>query len=338
MKHARDIRVLSGVDKAAILFLCLGEKRGSALMQQLDEFDIHKITVAMSSLGPISSEMVEAVITEFMDGVEGGGSIVGSFEMAERMLAGFLPEEKVAEIMREIRGPLVGRNLWENFSALNEQVIANYLKGEHDQTVAAILTRLRAETAARVLPLLGLDRMAAVVERMMALESVPRHVLEQLEETVQQDFLVSAARRTGPDPQQRMADLFNKMDNTVFEGLSERLEQNASEAFGAIKQKMFTFDDLIRLDANSLARVMRAAEGNSLPLALRGARKEVRDRFFDSLPARSREMLIEEMANMGPVRSRDVQVAQSALVDQAMELARQEVIRLPMDEDDLLLE
>ncbi|TMV42744.1 flagellar motor protein, partial [Thioclava sp. BHET1] len=175
------------------------------------------------------------------------------------MLRNFLPEARVGEIMSEIQGPLMGRHMWENFSALDEQVIANYIKGEHDQTIAAILSKVKPDTAAKVLPLLGNDRMMDVLERMIGIDAMPRDVLQQIEETLQHEFIASATRAAGPDPQQRMADLFNKLDSNLFDKISTTLEMRIPDSFGAIKQKMFTFDDLVRLDVQSLARVMRLA-------------------------------------------------------------------------------
>jgi flagellar motor switch protein FliG len=337
-KHHKDHRKLSGPEKAAVLFLCLGEERGAELMKRLDEFDIHEITRAISSLGAIPQPVIEGVVTEFLESAGNGGSVVGSLDMAESMLMNFLPANRVGEIMEDIQGPLLGRNMWDNFSKLDAQVIANAIKDEHDQTVAAILSKVRPEVAAKVLPLLSNDRMMDVIERMIGIETVPRHALQQIEETLQQEFMTSSARSAGPDPTQRMADLFNKLDRSLFDQVTETLDERIPDAFGAIKQKMFIFDDLIKLDQQALARVMRTAEGNTLPLALRGARKEVRDAFLAALPSRSREMLLEEMASMGPVRGRDVQAAQSALVDAALDLAEEEVIRLPIDDDDVLIE
>ncbi|WP_241559877.1 flagellar motor switch protein FliG [Solirhodobacter olei] len=338
MKPVKDHRKLRGPEKAAVLFLCLGEERGAELMKRLDEFDIHEITRAISGLGTIPQPVIEGVINEFLETASHGGSVVGSMGMAEAMLMNFLPANRVSEIMDDIQGPLMGRNMWENFSKLDAQVIANAVKDEHDQTIAAILSKVRPEVSAKVLPLLGNERMMDVIERMIGIESVPRQVLQQIEETLQQEFMTASARSAGPDPTQRMADLFNKLDRTLFEEVSETLEARIPEAFGAIKQRMFIFDDLIKLDQQGLARVMRTAEGNTLPLALRGARKEVRDAFLGALPARSREMLLEEMSSMGPVRGRDVQAAQSALVDAALDLAAEEVIRLPIDDDDVIIE
>lgn len=327
-------RKLRGPEKAAVLFLCLGEERGSELMKKLDEAEIQKITRAMAGLGVIPAPLVEQVMLEFTESVTNGGGVVGSFSVAETMLRKFLPNEQVNEILKEVRGPLKERDLWERFSALNETVIANYLKGEHAQTAAAILSNVSPEVSAKVLPLMGVERMQEVIERMIGMEAVPHHMMRQIEETLQTDIIAAAAQPTAAERQQRMADLFNRLDRDLFENIAMGLEERLPETFKGIKQKMFTFDDLVKLDVQGLARIMRGLEGNTLPLALRGARKEVRDHFLNALPTRPRDMLLEEMNTMGPVRGREVRAAQTAMVDYAKELAENEVIQLPMAEDD----
>lgn len=338
MKYTPEYVSLRGVEKAAVLFLCVGEERGSELMSQLDEAEIQQITQAMALLGTIPASAVEEVLVEFQAGIVGASGVVGSFEIAERMLAGFLPKQKVGEIMAEIRGPASGRNIWETFATLNEQMIHTYLSGETDQTIAAILSRVKPDVAARVLPLFERDRMTGIVGRMIALETLPRFSVDVLEETLEKDFLRSVSRRTGPDPHQRIADMFNKLDSGLFEEISGTLAAESPQAFASIKQKMFTFDDLARLDQNSLSRLIRSAEGPVVPLALRGAKKGIRDRFIEALTVRAREMLLEEMAALGPVRARDARDAQDKLIDLANDLARQNIIRLPSEDDPLLSE
>jgi len=338
MKYVPEHVSLRGVENAAVLFLCIGEERGSALMSQLDEAEIHQITQAMSILGTIPASVVEEVIIEFSAGVAGGSGVVGSYEVAERMLAGFLPKEKVSEIMADLRAPVSGRNVWETFGTLNEQMIHTYLSTEVDQTVAAVLSRLKPDVAARVLPLFPRARMTDIISRMISLETLPRHALEILEETLERDFLRAVTRRSGPDPHQRIADMFNKLDTDMFEEIAPELAAASPQAFASIKQKMFTFDDLARLDQNSLSRLIRSAEASVVPLALRGARKGIRDRFIEALTIRGREMLLEEMAALGPVRARDAREAQDKLIDLANDLARQGIIRLPSEDDQLLTE
>ncbi|MGY6695954.1 MAG: flagellar motor switch protein FliG [Roseinatronobacter sp.] len=327
-------RRLRGPEKAAILFLCLGEERGSDLMKKLDDSDIQKITRAVSGLGVIPAPLVEEVMTEFTETVTNGAGVIGSLAIAENMLRSFLPAEQVDAILKDIRGPLQERDLWSRLGSMNERVIADYLEGEHDQTAAAILSKLPTEIGARTLSAMPTKRMHAVVERMIKMKAVPAETMRHIEETLQRD-LVSASSQSGAvETHKRMADLFNKLDRDTFETLSANLEQRMPQEFSPIRQKMFTFDDLVKLDLQSLARVMRGLQGNTLPLALRGASEEMRDQFLAALPMRSRDMLLEELSIMGAVRGRDVRAAQAAIVECARDLAAQDIIRLPSAEDE----
>lgn len=327
---------LRGVEKAAVLFLCMQEERGSSLMSDLSEDEIHLLGQAMTTLGVIPAHVVEGVIREFAASVTGGSGVIGNIDAARRMLAGFMPANRVNEVLDDITGTRTGRSTWESFASLNDQVIANYLRAEHDQTIAAIMSKVKPDVAARVLQLFGTERMTDIITRMMSIETLPRHVVEEIEAAIDAEFLPAATRKSGPDPQQRMADIFNKMDSELFETLSEDLEQREPQTFAAIKQKMFTFDDLVKLDNASLQSIMRGCEGTTLPLALKGAKKPVRDAFMEALTERARDMLQDEMEMMGPVRSRDTREAQARIIDITNALVRQDAIRLPSEEDQMV--
>ena len=126
----------------------------------------------------------------------------------------------------------------------------------------------------------------------------------------------------------------------AFEDLSVALYQRIPDACQAIKQRMFVFDDLFRLSMQDLAQVMRGLDGATLPLAMRGAKKEQRDHLLECLPQRSRQLLMDEMAAPGPVRGRDVRAAQQTMVEYAKSLADEGAIELPSndDEDDEFIE
>ncbi|OWU83200.1 flagellar motor protein [Oceanicola sp. 22II-s10i] len=331
------VRKPTGAEKAAILFLCLGEKRGSQLMQKLDTEEIQKVTRAMSGLGAISAETVEMVLTGFTEEMANGGGVVGSFAVAESLLRSLLPENQVDGILKDIRGPLKEKDLWARFSGLSENVIANYLKNEHEQTIAVILSNVKNDVTAKVLPLLGTEKMENVIERMIKMESVPHHMMKQIEETLSADIVNASSQPTASEMHQKMADLFNKLDPNALEAVSPGLETRLNDTFNSIKQKMFTFEDLSRLTVMDLAKIMRGAPGNTLPVALRGASEETRAVFLNALPGRSRDMLEEEMETMGAVRRREVQEAQAFMLDYAKQLADEDQIKLPLgdDEDEL---
>lgn len=328
---------LSGAEKSAILFLCLGEERGGQLMQQLDTREIRKITRAISAMGEVRAEVVEEVMREFGEKMTSYGGITGSVEAARGLLKGFLPEERVAEILEEIEGSSTG-DLWGDLSELDDKVLADVLRKEHNQTVAVILSRIRADAAAKVLPLLGQERAAELVERMVAMEELPIEALRSIEESLRREVQTKVGRNAGAETEKQLVSVFNKLDPKVFEGLSRELEKKIPEKFRTIKQKMFVFRDLIEIEAAPLAKVMREVGGKTLPLALRGADRDLREHFLSSLPARSRDMLEEEMRGMGPVKSRDVKQAQSDLVEAALRLSQRGEIELPSDNDEEMIE
>ncbi|MDX2485499.1 MAG: flagellar motor switch protein FliG [Pseudodonghicola sp.] len=328
---------LSGPEKSAILFLCLGEERGGQLMQRLDVGEIRKITRAISAMGEVQAEVVEEVMREFGEKMSSYGGITGSVEAARGLLKGFLPEERVAEILGEIEGGSTG-DLWGDLSDLDDKMLADVLRKEHNQTVAVILSRIRADAAAKVLPLLGQERAADLVERMVAMEELPDAALRSIEESLRHEVRVKAGRNAGADTEKQLVKVFNKLDAKVFEGLSRELEKKIPEKFRSLKQKMFVFGDLIELKPAPLAKVMREVTGKSLPLALRGAEKDLREHFLASLPARSRDMLEDEMRGMGPVRSRDVKQAQADLVEAALRLASDGEIELPTSDEDEMID
>ncbi|EPX78016.1 flagellar motor switch protein FliG [Salipiger mucosus] len=330
-----DIKKISGSEKAAILFLCLGQERGSELMKQLGETQVMPVSRAIAGLGQVTTDVVEDVITEFVEGMTAGGGVHGNFNEAEEWLKSFLPEDQADRMMGEIRGPVKGKNMWARFSSLNENVIANYLRLENPQTVAAILSQVKADISAKVLPLLPEDMMQDVIERMIRMEAVPQDMLEGIETALETEFLDSAANVSGVDSHERMANIFNKFPPETFEGISGKLDGSMPDELARIKQKMFTFDDLARMDTQNLGRVIRSGtDGARVPTALKGAKSDVRDYFLQCLPERSRNLLKEEMDSLGPVRMRDVQTAQAALVDVAKELAEDGAIQLPMNDDE----
>jgi flagellar motor switch protein FliG len=176
-----------------------------------------------------------------------------------------------------------------------------------------------------------------VVERIMAMESLPSDTIQSIENTLREDVLAKASRSSEARVEGQLVSIFNKLDEDLFKKISRELEKRKPDHFKAIKQKMFVFDDLIKFKETQLGKVMREVTGNTLPLALRGAKKEVREHFLASLPSRSRGMLQDEMSSMGPVKLKDVKDAQSQLVEAALRLVADGSVELAGDDSDEMM-
>jgi flagellar motor switch protein FliG len=326
MKAITDPARLSGPEKAAVILLALGEDHAT-IWQQLDEEEIKEISQAMAGLGSVSASVVEQLLVDFISGMSGAGSIMGSFEQTQRLLAAFLPPEKVDTLMEEIRGP-AGRTMWDKLGNVNEAVLANYLKNEYPQTVAVVLSKVKPEHAARVLGALPEDFALECVTRMLRMEPVQREILDKIEQTLRTEFMSNLARTSKRDSHEMMADIFNSFDRQTEARFIAALEERNRESAERIRALMFVFEDLSKLDPGGVQTLLRAVEKDQLGLALKGSSEALREMFFSNMSERAAKIMRENMEGMGPVRLRDVDQAQMAMVQVAKDLAAKGEIML----------
>jgi flagellar motor switch protein FliG len=329
---AAQSRELRGVERAAILMLSLGDQFGGKIWK-LDDDELRTLSVTMSSLGVVEASAVENLMLEFVSRLSASGAVMGNYEATERLLQQYLPGDRVSSIMEEIRGP-AGRNMWEKLSNVQEQVLANYLKNEYPQTVAVVLSKIRSEHAAKVLSILPDDLALDVVGRMLRMESVQKDVLERVEQTLRTEFMSNLSQTRRRDAHEVMAEIFNNFDRQTETRFLTALEERSREAAERIKTLMFTFDDLIKLDAASAQTLMRQVDKDKLAIALKGANDAVRTFFLGNMSTRAAKLLVDDMQALGPVRLRDVDEAQSTLVNLAKDLAAKGEIMISKNRGD----
>ena len=321
-----DPKRLSGVEKAAVVLLALGEDHVQ-LWQSLDEEEIKEISQAMSALGTVSSNVVEDLLVEFVSGMSNSGTIMGSFEQTQRLLGNFLPADKVEALMEEIRGP-AGRTMWDKLGNVNEAVLANYLKNEYPQTVAVVLSKIKADHAARVLSSLPEDFALECVQRMLRMEPVQREILDKIEQTLRVEFMSNLARTSKRDSHELMAEIFNNFDRQTESRFVAALEERNRESAERIRALMFVFEDLNKLDPGGVQTLLRAVEKDQLALALKGSSDALRDMFMSNMSERAAKIMRDDMESMGPVRLKDFDTAQMAMVHVAKYLAAKGEIML----------
>jgi len=332
-----DIRSMSGVQKAATFMLAVGDQHSAKLFEKMDDEEIRDLSQAMSSLGSINANIVERLFVEFADQLSSAGGLVGSFSSTERLLMNALPEDRVSQIMEEMRGP-AGRTMWDKLGNVNEAVLANYLKNEYPQTVAVVLSKIKPDHASRVLSILPENFSMECIMRMLRMEAVQKEILDHVERTLRSEFMTNLARTARRDSHEVMADIFNNLDRNTENRFMTALEERNRESAERIKGLMFTFDDLARLDGGGIQMLLRQVEKDQLGLALKGASDDVRELFFANMSERAGKMMQEDMEALGAVRLKDVDEAQSGIVQTAKALADagEIVISAGGDEDELV--
>ncbi len=326
LKVRNRIQGMTGAEKSAVILMALGENM-APVWEKLGEDEIREISHAMSGLGVVEAELVESLISDFVSKMTNQGNIMGSYEQTQKLLMNFLPPEKVDALMEEIRGP-AGRTMWDKLGNVNEVVLANYLKNEYPQTVAVVLSKVKADHAARVLAALPEEFAIECVQRMLRMEPVQREILDKIENTLRSEFMSNLARTSKRDSHELMAEIFNSFDRQTEGRFLNSLEERNRESSDKIRALMFVFEDLSKLDPGGIQTLLRSVEKDKLALALKGASDDLRDLFMSNMSERAAKLLKDDMQALGPVRLKDVDQAQTEMVFTAKDLAARGEIML----------
>lgn len=332
-----DYRTLTGHEKAAIFLLALGDDYTAKVFEHMDDDEIMEISQTMANLGKVNAGVVERLFVDFSEQMSSTNSLMGTLDSTERLLMRVMGKDKVDNIMEEIRGP-AGRTMWEKLGNVNEEILANFLQKEYPQTVAVVMSKIQTDHAARVLALLPENFALEVIHRMLRMEAVQKEVLEDVEKTLRTEFMSNLARTQRRDSHELMAEIFNSLERSVETKFMEELEKSAPESAEKIRSLMFTFEDLLKLDPSAIQTVIRAADKDKLPIALKGATETLRDLFFSNMSERAAKIMKEDMAAMGPVRLKDVEEAQQYVVNVTKDLeGRGEIVIATGDGEDELI-
>jgi len=327
-----ELRDFSGPQKAAMFMLAMGETNASKLFGMMDEDEIRTLSSYMANLGAVSSELIDKLFVDFSEQVSSSGSLIGTYDSTERLLSRILTEDRAKIVMEEIRGP-TGRTMWDKIGNVNEGVLANYLKNEYPQTVAVVLSKIKPSHSSRVLALLPENFAMEVVMRMLRMENVQKDILSHVENTLKNEFMTNIAKTSRTDSRELIAEIFNNFDRSTETRFTTALEERNPDLAQQIKNLMFTFDDLTRLDPQGAQRLLRDVPKEQLTLALKGASETAKSLFLDNMSERAAKMLREDLEGMGPVRLKDVDEAQASIVAIAKGLAEANEIIISDDSD-----
>jgi flagellar motor switch protein FliG len=319
---------VTGVRKAAILLMTLGENHTAAIFKHLQEEEIERVAREVAVLGAVPADVGEKVLDEFHQMTSAADHIsTGGVEYARRLLSKTLGPEVSRRILDKVVKSFTGT---EGFAALeraNPQQLSKFILGEHPQTIALILAHLNPTNAAQLVQQLPEDIRADVLMRMANIEDISPEVISRISSVIDQRL----KNLGGPTREQRggvraVAELFNRLDRGISQPALERIEAAAPEVAVSIRNLMFVFDDLKNVEEVGIREIVNRADKKMMTVALKGASEEIRQRFFSNMSKRASELLKEEMELMGAVRLREVEKAQQEIVAIARKLEEEGVI------------
>ncbi|RQV98013.1 flagellar motor switch protein FliG [bacterium] len=313
---------LSSLQKAAIVLISVGADASAALYRELDQQEVEDITREMLRLRNVEPDVVHEVIEEFYNMMTAQDYVaVGGIRYAEDILRKALGEEKSVEIIRRIERMIKvkGFNVLKNVDP--NQLLA-FIQKEHPQTIAFVLSQLQPQQSAAILQDLPPDLQADVVHRYANMERVAPETISSVEKVLESriDFTQSSSKLGGVRAAAEILNMIGQSsERTILSKINERSPELATE----IKNLMFVFEDIVQLDDRSIQRVLKEVDNKELALALKHVSPDVKARVLKNMSERAADTINEEIEYMGPVRLKEVEGAQQAVVDAIRRLEEQ---------------
>lgn len=313
---------ISGLERAAIFMMSLGEANAAEVLKHMEPKEVQKVGTAMAQLSGVPNAKVDTVLNNFAEVVVEQSSIgVDSDDFVRNILVSALGEDKAGGVIDRI---LLGKNSkgLDSLKWMAPMAVADVVKNEHPQIIAIVMSHLESDHAAEVLSHLPERARSDVLMRIATLDSVPPVALKELNEVLEKQFSGNASMQSsGVGGIKVAANILNFIDGASEAQITEAISDLDANLAQDIQDQMFVFDNLIDVDAKGIQRILREAQSDQLVLALKGADDAMQEKIFTNMSQRAAEMMREDLEAMGPVRLKDVEDAQKEILSVARKLA-----------------
>jgi len=315
-------KVLTGPDKAAIVLYSLGEEAASEVMKYMEHDDVREISKSMTQMQSIASTVMDQMLDEFYDRVSNEEGVIVTIEedYIKNIISNVLGEKTADRILESI-SLQEDSSYIEIFRNLDIRVLAEFIKNEHPQTISLVLSQLLPEEAGDVLTSLPEALQTDVIERMANLENVPPEVLRDVANVLETEIKSAQTTTRKIGGVKSISEILNSMDRQMSSGILSRIEENDPEMAEEIRQNMFIFEDILKIEDRGIQEILKEISTDILARAMKTSGEGIQDKIFKNMSERAAEMLKEDIDDMGPTRLAEIEKAQNEIVKVALKLA-----------------
>jgi len=333
-------RLLPGIKKAAILVVAIGDELGKKVLQNLPDSDVQRLTEEIADLRNVPPEASLQVMEEFFEMLETQQYMMhGGLEYATKLLVESFGKQRAEDLLALVkRAQEASQGDLAMLQKVDPQQLGKFLDGEHPQTVALVLAHLDPKRASQVLNSLSEEQKVSVVRRLAEMRQFSPEMAQKVAVILHKRLeSVGDTSRKAYAGFKAVADLLNRLDAEQAKKILEQIEEDEPEVAINIRNLMFTFEDLVTVPSASMRDLVAAIDKPTLAMALKGAREDVKAHIFRAMSSRAVEMLKEDMEVLGPVRTREVTLAQYEILNLARKLEADGKVILKIEQGDDLL-
>ena len=331
---------ISGVRKAAVLLVAVGEELAKEVLRVLPEEDVQRITEELADLRGITPELSSEILEQFWELLETQNYMMhGGLDYASRLLKETFGEERAEDLLAMVhQSQEAAQGNLAKLQRTDPQQLGKLLDSEHPQTIALVLAHLDPRRASMVLDNLSEDHKVLSIQRLAEMRQFSPEMAQKVAHILHRrlENMGDTARKSYSGFK-AVADLLNRLNAEESKRILETIEDGQPELALAIRNLMFTFEDLVTVPPATIREIVSGVDKRQLALALRGAKEELRAQIFKSMSSRAVEMLKEDMEVLGPVRSREVAQAQQEILNLARRLEAEGKVVLKLEAGDEML-
>jgi len=305
---------LGGVEMAAVLMILLGVDLSAKVMKHLAEKEIEQVSQQISLLENVSDEMQAIATREFMELAQARRIILyGGHKYAREVLEKALGHQRAEEVLNRVMVDLKSVP-FGSLRRTDARQLFGFIRNEHPQTIALVLTHLLPEQAALILSSLPPEKQSDIARRVAVTEQVSPEAVREVEGVLEKKISMIVQQEESIGGLKTLVNILNRVDRSTEKTILEELEVSDPDLADEVRKQMFVFEDLIRLHDTAIQRVLREVDTKDLAKAMRGTNEEVNDRIYKNMSKRASDMLRDEIQYMGPIRLREVEEAQQRIV------------------------
>jgi flagellar motor switch protein FliG len=331
---------MSGVRKAAVLLVAVGEESAKEILRVLPEADVQRLTEELADLRGITPEVSAGILEEFWELLETQNFMThGGLDYASRLLIETFGKERADDLLMLVRrSQEEAHGNLAKLQRTDPQQLGKLLDSEHPQTIALVLAHLDPRRASMVLDSLSEEHKVLSIQRLAEMRQFSPEMAQKVAHILHRRLEnVGDTARKSYSGFKAVADLLNRLNAEESKKILETIEDGQPELALSIRNLMFTFEDLVTVPPATIREIVSGVDKRQLALALRGAKDDLRAQIFKSMSSRAVEMLKEDMEVLGPVRSREVAQAQQEILNLARRLEAEGKVILKLETGDEML-
>lgn len=332
-----DVEELTGAQKAAVLLIALGLDAASAVLKELDDSEVEKVSVEIARMRNVSSEVVESVLVEYRDLAMAQDYIAqGGVSFARKALEEALGNRRAEDIIMKVEAAMEV-SAFHLLQTVETDQLTNFLRNEHPQTAALILSHLNPVKGADIIKHLDPELQSEILYRLATMGKTSPEMLNDIENVIREQLgSVFGAQLSVSGGIEQVAEILNGTSRTTERAILDSIRDRSDELADNIKQLMFVFEDLINLHDRDIQRLLTEVEQDDLAVSLKASSDKLKEKVYDNVSQRVADGIKEELDLMGPVRVSDVEEAQRKILDTAQRLEEEEEIALSRSTQDMI--